>query len=379
MENNRSPDELSKILSDTYRRALKVLRDEDSAQDFVIEIWNDLAKDKNIRHLGGYIRLRLRKAIARKYKTQSRETLACELSNHAEGDALFIEQDERLAMLATNHISEDSTALDMETLSPFQTEIVYMLERGYSAPGIASVFDVYPRTIYQQIKIMKDGNLNGSFGPTQYRSVNNGTPQLPRPITHPIKNRYVYAYISQDGTPYYIGKGTIRRVYSDAHTVRLPQDPRRIHILAKEMSDPDARQVEMLFIYLYGRRDNNTGPLYNRTDGADGPAYNTRLSQLKDDEFYADNPNFMLIEGDRYWYCESFPNTATKPKEKQMNLKFPPPVDPYYLKRMAEREEGKRKMQDALEGIKAAIDSGDFCAELKHRNEFDLAKYQAAA
>jgi hypothetical protein len=368
-------DSLQQTISAAHKRALKVLRDEDAAQDFAIEIWNDVAKGKKIRHLGGYIRLRLRKAIARKYREPNIEVLACELSDCTEGDENYLEQDERLAQLVDGLEIEDESYKDHGRLTSYQLDIVHMLEAGYSAPTIASLFDVYPRTIYDQINAMKEDRLNGSFGPTKY--IARSTKLLPSVISHPVKNRFIYSYTRLDGTPYYIGKGTIRRVYSDAHSVKLPHDPGNVHILAKNLSDPDARQAEMLLIYLYGRIDNRTGCLYNKTDGADGAAFNTKLSLSKDESFYADNPDFSLIEGDGYWYSETYPFTETNPKPKstQRTLKFPQPVDPYYTKRMEERAEAERLKAE----WQAAVTSGNFKEELRLQNAYMSSKGRIAA
>lgn len=363
------------ILDDAFKRAMKVLRDEDAAQDFAIEIWKDIAKGREIRHLGGYMRLRLRKAIARKYSKPDTEILACELSDRPEGDPQYMEQDERLAELLGELGSEDGFNRDYEGLTPYQLDIVHLLEAGYSAPTIASLFDVYPRTIYDQIKAMKEARLNGDFGPTKYIARHN--PLLPQVISRPVKNRYVYAYMRLNGEPYYIGKGTIRRVYSKEHPVKLPPDPRNIHILSSGMSDADARQAEMFFIYIYGRRDEGTGCLYNQTDGADGPAFNSKLSALHDDGFYEDNPSFRLIEGDGYWYSETYPYTETNPKPKQMPLKFPV-VDPYYTKRMAERAEAKEAMERIKVEWQVAVESGNFNDQIRLSNEFSNAKAIAA-
>ena len=84
-----------------------------------------------------------------------------------------------------------------------------------------------------------------------------------------MNNFYVYAYLREDGSPYYIGKGNDRRAYHGTHSVSIP--PReRIRILYENMSDEEARKKECWLIKQFGRKDLNEGCLYNRTDGGDG-------------------------------------------------------------------------------------------------------------
>jgi hypothetical protein len=82
---------------------------------------------------------------------------------------------------------------------------------------------------------------------------------------------YTYAYLREDGTPYYIGKGKGKRVTNRGRwDVKPPKDRTRIIYLKTNLSDDDAKKHEMYMIALYGRKDNNTGILRNRTDGGDG-------------------------------------------------------------------------------------------------------------
>ena len=350
--------DIDRIITQARDRAFRVLRDEDLAQDFAIEIWKDFSSSKTIRHTGGYIRLRLRKALARKYRKKSSEFNTEELSeddleSYQEHDNTFL-------------------TIDCSILNPFEKDIVNMLSNGYSVPIVASVFDVYPRTIYNQIRRLKEARMNNSFAPTKYIT----RPQpLPDSTYHPIKNRLVYAYMHPEGTPYYIGKGTIRRAYSNSHSVKLPEDPRDIHILAKDMSDPDARQAEMLLIHLHGRVDQKTGCLLNQTDGADGPASNSRLSKLRDDTFYADNPDFKLVQADGYYYSPTYPKSETTPKNLQLALKFPkiiPKEDPYYTKRMREKAEAEDRIEQLTKEMEIALEAHDFTEQLRLRNEYNI-------
>lgn len=80
---------------------------------------------------------------------------------------------------------------------------------------------------------------------------------------------YTYAYLREDGTPYYIGKGEGRRAYSRNHSVFVPPEE-RIIFLKKNLLEEDAYQHEEYLISIFGRKDLGTGILHNKTNGGDG-------------------------------------------------------------------------------------------------------------
>ena len=82
-------------------------------------------------------------------------------------------------------------------------------------------------------------------------------------------NFYTYAYLREDGTPYYIGKGHGKRIHHTNHGINLPPRERRI-ILKDNLTEEQAFRHEIYLIAVLGRKDNGTGMLRNRTDGGDG-------------------------------------------------------------------------------------------------------------
>ena len=83
---------------------------------------------------------------------------------------------------------------------------------------------------------------------------------------------YTYAYLREDGTPYYIGKGKGKRAYDrKRHSAYVPSK-NRILILKKNLTEEEAFKHEKYMIAVFGRKDLETGILYNLTDGGDGPS-----------------------------------------------------------------------------------------------------------
>jgi len=83
---------------------------------------------------------------------------------------------------------------------------------------------------------------------------------------------YTYAYLREDGTPYYIGKGKAGRITNSLHRIAIPKNEERIIYLKKNLTDEESRRHEIYMIAIFGRKDLGTGILRNMTDGGEGCA-----------------------------------------------------------------------------------------------------------
>ena len=81
---------------------------------------------------------------------------------------------------------------------------------------------------------------------------------------------YVYLWLREDGTPYYVGKGTGRRGFTSVrHSVHRPLNRNRI-ITQDYDDEKEAFDAERFFIEFYGRLDLGTGCLRNHAEGGLG-------------------------------------------------------------------------------------------------------------
>ena len=82
---------------------------------------------------------------------------------------------------------------------------------------------------------------------------------------------YTYAYLREDGTPYYIGKGKGNR-WTDKNGKNCipPNDKSKIIKLKQNLTEEEAFRHEIYMIAVFGRKDLGTGILHNLTDGGDG-------------------------------------------------------------------------------------------------------------
>ena len=83
---------------------------------------------------------------------------------------------------------------------------------------------------------------------------------------------YTYAYLREDGTPYYIGKGKGKRLfYKYGKNCKPPKDRSRIIKLKQNLTEEEAFAHEMYMIAVFGKKCDGTGILMNIADGGNAP------------------------------------------------------------------------------------------------------------
>ena len=142
---------------------------------------------------------------------------------------------------------------------------------------------------------------------------------------------YTYAYLREDRTPYYIGKGTGKRIYSKQRSIKPPKDKSRIIFLKKNLTEEEAFKHEIYMIDVFGRKDLGTGILYNMTDGGEGSSgcIPSEESRRKMSEAHKGENHHM------------YGKTASEETRKKMSES---------KKGKTLSEESRRKMSDARKG-----------------------------
>ena len=83
---------------------------------------------------------------------------------------------------------------------------------------------------------------------------------------------YTYAYLREDGTPYYIGKGKGYRCnYGTGKNCNPPKDRSKIIKLKQNLTEEEAFKHEIYMIAVFGKKCDGTGILMNIADGGNAP------------------------------------------------------------------------------------------------------------
>jgi len=162
---------------------------------------------------------------------------------------------------------------------------------------------------------------------------------------NPPTGFYVYLYLREDGTPYYVGKGKNLRAWAK-HNVNLPKDEQRIQFVATKLLEHEAFVLEIRLIQTYGRKNNNTGILRNMTDGGEGISGFTHSEESKEKNRISNSgsnhPHYGIRGENHFNHGRKNPehsermkgsgNSIHKPGAKENQKKNTPRGDRHYTK-----------------------------------------------
>jgi hypothetical protein len=189
--------------------------------------------------------------------------------------------------------------------------------------------------------------------------INNTASQFIEQMVNP--NRfYTYAYLRKDRTPYYIGKGSAKRIYqNNGRYCNKPKDKSRIIFLKQNLTEEEAFRHEKYMIAVFGRKDLGTGILYNRTDGGEGSSglvlseeTKKMMSEAKKGKSKTEEHRKKLSEVNRGKNNPFYGKTRTEESRKKQSEsrkgKYAGENHPMYGK--SPSEESRKKQSESLKG-----------------------------
>lgn len=105
--------------------------------------------------------------------------------------------------------------------------------------------------------------------------------------------RSIDSDIAPAGTPYYVGKGCGNRAWSKRKF--LPNDPNNIVIIAQNLTESEAFELEISEIARWGRVDLGTGILRNKTNGGEGVSGTRWSTERRKSWSGTNNPNYGVV------------------------------------------------------------------------------------
>jgi len=154
-----------------------------------------------------------------------------------------------------------------------------------------------------------------------------------------LKRFYTYAYLRENRTPYYIGKGSGKRLYyKRGRPCGVPKDKSRIILLKQNLTEEEAFKHEIYMIDVFGRRDLGTGILHNKADGGEGASGAIRSEEFKR-KISASN------KGEKHYL---YGKTISEERKRKISERMKGENHPCYGKPIS--EERKRKISESHKG-----------------------------
>jgi len=145
---------------------------------------------------------------------------------------------------------------------------------------------------------------------------------------------YTYAYLREDGTPYYIGKGKGKRAYEKCgRVIATPENKKLILILKKGLSEDEAFRHEIYMIAIFGRKDMGTGILRNLTNGGDGASGCICSEDLRQKR---------RINSLNRNHSEETKRKMSESKRGEKNHQYGKPLTPETKRKMSEARKGEK-------------------------------------
>lgn len=178
---------------------------------------------------------------------------------------------------------------------------------------------------------------------------------------------YTYAYLREDGTPYYIGKGKGKRAYDrKKHNAYVPSRD-RILLLKKNVTEEEAFKHEIYMIALFGRKDLGTGILYNLTNGGDGPSgyvYTEEQRKMMGDKRRGKKrPNHSKIMKER-----NYLKVINENKIRELRENYPPKIIAELYLEGKTLKEIKSILGCGMVWIRKSLDEME--VKIRHRNDY---------
>jgi hypothetical protein len=154
---------------------------------------------------------------------------------------------------------------------------------------------------------------------------------------------YTYAYLREDRTPYYIGKGEGKRIYQRrGRPCSPPKNKERKIFLKQNLTEEEAFKHEIYMINVFGRIDIGTGILHNKTNGGEGISGFSHSEETKRKMSESQKGHI----GTRGFGGKSH----TEESKKKMSAARKGRVSPFKGKKMT--PEQRKKVSDGLKGRK---------------------------